>query len=205
VKSRTRILIKVKRRTDQHKNKNAGAQNGDNEGQGLYSVCQWPHIRLTVMKSRIQIRIRINVKSRIRIRIKMIGRIPIHIKVMQIRISTSEVRKSIPTLHYGTVFNIAGLWIRITLMRIRILTYPPNVDPGCGSGLGFLFAPDPDPTFYPDADPDSDPSFQMKASNFLKSTQIGSYSIHFDGFKLMRIRFRIELINLMRIRIRIFI
>ncbi len=33
----------------------------------------------------------------------------------------------------------------------------------CGSGSWFLFDADPDPTFHPDADPDEDPSFQIKA------------------------------------------
>ncbi len=46
------------------------------------------------------------------------------------------------------------LWIRITLMRVWILT------------------------FHPDADPDPDSSFK-KRFKLLKSTKIGSYSIHF--------------------------
>jgi hypothetical protein len=36
-----------------------------------------------------------------------------------------------------------------------------------------------DPTFHPDADPDPDLSFQIKAQTLEKSAKIGSYSIHF--------------------------
>jgi hypothetical protein len=37
---------------------------------------------------------------------------------------------------------------------------------------------DADPTFHPNADPDLDPSFQIKAQT-LESAQIGSYFTHF--------------------------
>ncbi len=83
------------------------------------------------------------------------------------------------------------------LMRIRI----------------FLIDADPDPTFYPDADPDPDPSFK-KRLKLLKKCQnrLMFYTFWLDICKLMRIRFRIQLINfdadpdpdfyLMRTRIR---
>jgi hypothetical protein len=70
------------------------------------------------------------------------------------------------------------LWIRITLMQIRIrLIYHPDADPDsyfflCGSRSGFLFYADPDPdlTFHPDADPDldTDPNFQIKLQTLEK-------------------------------------
>jgi hypothetical protein len=51
---------------------------------------------------------------------------------------------------------------------------------------------------------DADPSFQIMVQTLEK---VRSYSIHFGLVicKLMRIRFRIQLITLMRIRILIFI
>ncbi len=53
------------------------------------------------------------------------------------------------------------LWIRITLMRIRIrlITLMRS---------GFLNEADPDPTLHSDADPDPDPSFQIKAQTLEK-------------------------------------
>ncbi len=39
---------------------------------------------------------------------------------------------------------------------------------GSGCGSGFLFDADPDQTFYPDADPNPDPSFQKKAQTLEK-------------------------------------
>ncbi len=63
-----------------------------------------------------------------------------------------------------------------------------DLDPACH------FDADPDPASHFDADADPDPSFPGK------SAQIGSHSIHWLVIcKLMRIR--IQLINLMRIRI----
>ncbi len=37
---------------------------------------------------------------------------------------------------------------------------------------------DPGPNFHPNVDPDTDPSFQIKAQILLKSAQIDSYSIY---------------------------
>ncbi len=90
-------------------------------------------------------------------------------------------------------------WIRITLMRIwmRILIF-------IWCGPGFLFHADPNLTVQPDADPDPDPSFLIKAQTLEKS----SNWLIFQTFwlliwKLMRIRFRINLITSMRIRMQI--
>jgi hypothetical protein len=65
------------------------------------------------------------------------------------------------------------------------LTYHPDADPDSD----FLFYADPDadldPTFHPDADPDPDPSFKKKAQTLEKICKV----------MLIRIRFRIQLIN----------
>jgi hypothetical protein len=55
---------------------------------------------------------------------------------------------------------------------------------------------DPIPTFHPDADPDPDPSFK-KRHKYLKKRQIRLIFNTFwlDICKLIRIRFRIQLIN----------
>ena len=67
------------------------------------------------------------------------------------------------------------LWIRIILMRIRIwlitLTWIQILifiwwRSGCGSG--FFLNADADSTFHPNADPDPDPSFQIKAQTLEK-------------------------------------
>ncbi len=63
---------------------------------------------------------------------------------------------------------------------------------------------DPDPIFYPDADPDPDPSFQIpvQAEAFEKVLNRLILPCH---LQMMRIRFRIQFITLMRIRNMIFI
>jgi hypothetical protein len=68
-----------------------------------------------------------------------------------------------------------------------------------------IFHPDadPDPTFHPDADPDPDPdpSFQKKAQLLEKVLIFHTYILACH----LQIRYRIQLITLMRIRILIFI
>jgi hypothetical protein len=60
---------------------------------------------------------------------------------------------------------------------------------------------DLDPTFHPDADPD--PSFQIKIQTLKKcSNRLIFHTFWLVICKLMRIRFRIQLITLMRIWIR---
>ncbi len=68
-------------------------------------------------------------------------------------------------------------------------TYGPDADPDSD----YLFNEDPDPTFHPDADPDPNLSFKkrLKAS---KKSQNRLVFLHL-GCKLMRIWFRIQLIN----------
>ncbi len=94
----------------------------------------------------------------------------------------------------------------ITLMRIRI-----SIFIWCGSrcGSGFFFDSDPDPTFHPDANsvPDPDPSFQIEAKTLKCLNRLIFHTFWLVVRKLMRIRirFRIQLITLMQIRILIFI
>jgi len=74
---------------------NGGVEARNGAMEGVYCVCPWSQIFITLRSSRIRIRnhikvkgrirIGIKVKGRIRIRIKMKGRIRIRIKVMRIR------------------------------------------------------------------------------------------------------------------------
>jgi hypothetical protein len=78
-----------------------------------------------------------------------------------------------------------------------------------GSASGFLFDtdadPDPDPTFYPDEDPDPVPSFQIEAQTLEKLLIFHTNSLVIGKLMRIRIRFRIQLITLMKIRMRIWI
>jgi hypothetical protein len=68
------------------------------------------------------------------------------------------------------LYSIPVLWIRITLMRIRI-----GLITLMRIRIRFFYA---DPTFHPDADPDLDPDPSLKkGSNPWKSAKIGSYSM----------------------------
>ncbi len=87
----------------------------------------------------------------------------------------------------------------IPLMRNRILIF-------IWWGLGFLFHVDPDPTFHPAADPDSDPRFQVKTQTLEKVLNYAHIPyVWLVICNVIRIRFRIQLITLMWIRILIFI
>ncbi len=70
------------------------------------------------------------------------------------------------------VFRIPVLWVRITLMqiRIRLVTLKRiRIQIFIYLMTEFLLDADPDPTFYPDTNPDLDPSFQINAVPFLGS------------------------------------
>ncbi len=100
------------------------------------------------------------------------------------------------------------------VLRIRITADP---DPAChfDPDSTFHFAADQDPTFHfdPDPNPDPDPSFQIKAQNLEKkcSNRLIFHTLWLVIRKLRRIwiqpnillRRRVQLITLMRIRIRI--
>ncbi len=65
---------------------------------------------------------------------------------------------------------------------------------------------DPHPTLHFDADPDPDPSFQLKGQNFekvLKKAHIDTFWLVFCKLMRIRIRIPVQLITLMRKRIRI--
>jgi hypothetical protein len=56
---------------------------------------------------------------------------------------------------------------------------------------------DPDPTFHPDPDPDLDPSFKKKVRTLEKCyNMLIFHTFWLDIYKLMRIRFRIQLVNI---------
>ncbi len=60
----------------------------------------------------------------------------------------------------SVIYSQSVLWIRITLMRIRIWNYHPDADP---DSCFFLYGCGSRSNFSPDLDPDPDPSFQIKA------------------------------------------
>ncbi len=73
----------------------------------------------------------------------------------------------------------------------------------CGSGFWFLFDADadPDPTFHPDADPDPNPDSSFQCLNRLI---FHTFWLVICKSMRIRIRFRVQPITLMRIRILIF-
>ncbi len=77
-------------------------------------------------------------------------------------------------------------------------TYASDADPDPDSDFlldADLYA-DPDPTFHPDADPDPDPSSKKRLKPLKKFYNRLIFDIFWiDICKLMRIRFRIQLIN----------
>jgi hypothetical protein len=97
------------------------------------------------------------------------------------------------------------LWIRITFPDADPdSSYHPDADPDSD----FLFESyqnaDPDPTFHPDADPDPDPSFKKRLKPLKKCyNRLIFHTFLLDICQLMRIRFWIQLINLMRVQMRI--